>query len=77
MSGDEKTSFKKQTNKQTNRRETSRTLALQKNRDSETPSYKKRDRETHITAKKRECETREIRVKFCETQSFWRAIRHP
>lgn len=64
--------------KKTNKRiETSRTLALQKNRDSETPSYKKRDCETHITAKKRDCETREIRVKFCETQSFWRTIRHP
>ena len=27
--------------------------------------------------KKRDCETREIRLKFCETQSFWRTIRHP
>ena len=28
-------------------------------------------------SKKRDCETREIRLKFCETQSFWRTIRHP
>jgi len=31
---------------------------------------KSRDYETYITAKKRDCEIREIRLKFCETQSF-------
>ena len=31
----------------------------------------------HLRIKKRDCETREIRLKFCETQSFWRTIRHP
>ena len=65
----------KQTNKQTNR--DFETLSLAKNRDSETPSYKKRDCETNITAKNTSCETREIRLKFCETQSFRRTIRHP
>ena len=43
-----------------------KTLNLAKNRDSETPSHKKRD-----------CKTCKIRLKFCETQSFWRTIRHP
>ena len=51
-------------------------ISLAKNRDSETPSYKKRDCETHKTAEKRDCETREIRLKFCETQGFLRTIRH-
>ena len=35
-----------------------------------TPSYKKRDCKTHIIAQKRDCETCEIRLKFCKTQSF-------
>ena len=47
-------------------------ISLAKNRDSETPSYKKRDCETHKTAEKRDCETREIRLKFCETQGFFK-----
>ena len=44
-------------------------LVLQK---IETPTHriKKRDGETHITAEKRDCDTREIRLKFCETQSY-------
>jgi len=37
-------------------------FSLAKNGDSETASYKNRDSETHITAKKRYCETREIRL---------------
>lgn len=33
--------------------------------------------ETHIAAKKRNCETREIQRKFCDTHVlFWRTIRH-
>ena len=36
-----------------------------------TPSYKKRDCETHITAQEtRLRDPREIRLKFCKTQSF-------
>ena len=42
------------------------TLSLAKNRDSEKPSNKKRD-----------FETREIRLKFCETQSFGRTVPTP
>ena len=41
--------FKKNTNQRIG---TSRPLNIAKNRDSETPSYKKRDCETHITAQK-------------------------
>jgi len=52
-------------------------FSFAKNRDSETALSKNRDCGAHITAKKRESETREIRLKFCETQSFWRTIRHP
>ena len=51
ISSHEKTSFKKKKNKlQCNR--DFETLSLAKNRDSETPSYKKRDCETHIIARK-------------------------
>ena len=39
-------------------------------RDSERASYKNQDCKTQITAKKQDCETHEIRLKFCETQSF-------
>jgi len=35
------------------------------------------DSETSNLLKKRDCETLEIRLKFCETQIFWRTIRHP
>ena len=36
------------------------TLSLARNRDSETRLYKKHDCEKYMTAKKRNCETREI-----------------
>jgi len=31
----------------------------------------------HITAKKHDCETREIRRTFCETHGFQKTIHHP
>ena len=65
-SSDEKTSLKK--NQQTNRY--FETLCRAKNRDSETPAQKK-------PLKKRDRETSEIGLKFCETQSFLRTVRHP
>jgi len=38
---------------------------------------KNRDSETSNLLKKRDWETLEIRLKFCETQIFWRTICHP
>jgi len=45
-------------------------LSLEKNRDCGQLCEKNRDCETHITAKKRDCKTREIQQKFCKTYGF-------
>jgi len=41
-----------------------------KNKQIGTSLEKNRDCETHITTKKRDCKTREIQQKFCETMGL-------
>ena len=70
----------KQTNKQTNKQSNRdfETLSLAKNRDSETPSYKKRDCETHITAKKTRLRDPWISTKILRDPEVLKDhIRHP
>ena len=55
-----------------------KTLGLGKNRDSETPSYKKRDCETHITAKKTRLRDPWILTKILRDPEVLKDhIRHP
>ena len=45
-----------------------------RDRDSKTALWKKRDSETYRAAQKRDCETREIWLKFCETHLFFKTL---
>jgi len=50
-----------------------------RNREFEISEHCKKmwDSETSNLLKKRDCETLDIRLKFCKTQIFWMTLRHP
>ena len=55
---------------------TSRPLALRKIETPRQLLIKKEIERRTVTTKKRDCDTCEIWLKFCETQSLWRTIHH-